>query len=272
MTWSWHQGKNLIYLTIPRWEAAGLQIGFSTRWGGVSPAPYTSLNLGLHVGDEPDKVGINRDLWFKEWDAAPSQVVVGEQVHGTRIHQVQKEDGGRGSESLDSAIAGVDGLYTMEHSGLMAFFADCVPVFFYHPGLQAVGIAHAGWKGTSGKIVGHMLEEFRRLGGDPSETWAAIGPSIGPCCYEVDERVMAEFAKNFTYTPFLKPSRSGHGLLDLKAANEMVLREAGILRERLWVAPECTACHTDSFFSHRREGPRTGRMAGWIRRLPEKEE
>ncbi len=93
MTWSWHQGKNLTYLTIPRWEAAGLQIGFSTRWGGVSPAPYASLNLGLHVGDEPDKVRLNRDLWFQEWGAAPSQVVVGEQVHGPESIKFRKRTG-----------------------------------------------------------------------------------------------------------------------------------------------------------------------------------
>jgi len=272
MTWSWRQGKNLTYLTIPRWEAEGIQIGFSTRWGGVSLSPYASLNLGLHVGDAPDKVRLNRDVWFKEWDVHPSQVAVGEQVHGTRIHQVSEEDGGRGSESLDSAIAGVDGLYTICHTGLMAFFADCVPVFFYHPRLQTVGIAHAGWKGTSRKIAGQILEKFQRLGGEPDETWAAIGPSIGPCCYEVDERVIDEFAKNFTQMPFLKPGGNGHALLDLKAANEMVLREAGIPRERLWIARECTACHTDSFFSHRLEGPHTGRMAGWIRRLPKREE
>lgn len=271
MTWSWRQGKDLTYLTLPQWEVEGIQIGFSTRWGGVSPSPYASLNLGLHVGDALDKVRTNRSLWFEEWDAHPSEVTIGEQVHGTEIHQVTEGDAGRGSDSLQSVIAGVDGLFTTTHTVLMAFFADCVPVFFYHPRLKAVGIAHAGWKGTSGKIVSKMLEEFHSQGGDPGECWAAIGPSIGPCCYEVDERVINEFEKGFSSMPFLKPGRNGHALLDLKGANEQMLREAGIPRERIWVAQECTACHTDSFFSHRIEGPHTGRMAGWIRRMPKRE-
>ncbi|MEL1134220.1 peptidoglycan editing factor PgeF [Desulfitobacterium sp. THU1] len=272
MAWSWRQGKELVYLTLPVWESEGIQIGFSTRWGGISSSPYATLNLGLHVGDSPNQVEINRKLWFAEWNALSGEVALGEQVHGTKIHQVTERDAGRGSDSLDTVITGVDGLITVTHTALMAFFADCVPVFFYHPLLQAVGIAHAGWKGTSGKIVSEMLEMFRLRGGDPAECWAAIGPSIGPCCYEVDEHVRMEFEKSFSKTPFLKPGRQGHSQLDLQEANSMILREAGIPPEKIWIARECTACHTDSFFSHRREGPKTGRMAGWIRRLPKREE
>lgn len=272
MTWSWRQGKKLTYLTLPQWEAEGIQIGFSTRWGGVSPSPYGTLNLGFHVGDAPDKVRFNRHLWFEEWDMVQNEVVLGEQIHGIRIYHVAEGDEGRGCDSLGTAVAGVDGLMTGSKVALMALFADCVPVFFYHPDLKMVGIAHAGWKGTSGKIVMQMLEEFRSLGGDPGETWAAIGPSIGPCCYEVDQRVIDEFQENFSNMPFLQSGRSGHAMLDLKAANEMILKEAGIPQERIWVARECTACHTDCFFSHRVEGPYTGRMAGWIRQLPKRED
>lgn len=271
MTWSWRQGKNLTYLTLPQWEVEGIQIGFSTRWGGASLSPYSTLNLGLHVGDAPDKVRANRSLWFEEWNARQSEVAIGEQVHGTEIHRVSEVDAGRGSDSHHTVIAGVDGLFTTSQTALMAFFADCVPVFFYHPRLKAVGIAHAGWKGTSGKIVSKMLGEFQNQGGNPEECWAAIGPSIGPCCYEVDERVINDFRKNFSSMPFLKPGRNGHALLDLKAANEQMLREAGIPQDSIWVARECTACHTDSFFSHRVEGPQTGRMAGWIRLMSKRE-
>lgn len=271
MTWTWRQGKRLAYLTIPEWEAEGIQIGFSSRWGGVSHCPYSSLNLGLHVGDEAEQVRINRGLWFQEWDTQGSDVAIGEQVHGAKIHRVIEADRGRGSDSLDTVLTGVDGLITTTHTALMAFYADCVPVFFYHPELKTIGIAHAGWKGTSGKIVTKVCEELGSLGGDIGNCWAAIGPSIGPCCYEVDEKVINEFHKNFSATPFLKPTKPGHAVLDLKVANQMLLSEAGIPRSQIWVAQECTACHTDSFFSHRREGPMTGRMAGWIRRLPREE-
>jgi len=272
MTWIWRQGKKLTYLTLPEWEREGMQIGFSTRWGGVSSLPYGTLNLGFHVGDVPEDVQSNRQLWYQEWDTLSHQVVLGEQIHGTKIQFVTEQDGGRGSDSLATAIPGTDGLLTQSHLALMALFADCVPVFFYHRGLKAVGIAHAGWRGTAGRIVEKVLTEIEALGGDPRETWVAIGPSIGPCCYEVDQKVIREFAQNFSQLSFIQPKEKGQGMLDLKKANAVVLQEAGIPREQIWVALECTACQTNSFFSHRREGPRTGRMAGWIRQLPTKEE
>lgn len=272
MAWEWRQGKDLTYLTISEWEAEGIQIGFSTRWGGVSQSPYSSLNLGLHVGDNPENVRVNRGLWFKEWDSDGSDVTLGEQVHGTRIHWVSESDAGRGSQSLDSVIPGVDALVTTSTLGLMAFFADCVPVYFYHPKLQAVAIAHAGWKGTVGKIVLNTLEQFCNIGGDPAECWVALGPSIGPCCYEVDERVITGFQEGFQDAPFLEPVKPGHAMLDLWIANQVILREAGVPQENIWVAEICTSCHTDSFFSHRKEGPRTGRMAGWIRQTQQRED
>lgn len=271
MSWVWRQGKQLTYLTIPEWEAEGLQLGFSTRWGGVSKVPYSSLNLGLHVGDTLEDVQVNRGLWFKEWDASGSDVAIGEQVHGTQIHEVNECDAGRGSKSLDAVIPNVDALITTSDLGLMAFFADCVPVFFYDPKIRTVGIAHAGWKGTAGKIVLNMLEQFRKHGGNPADCWVALGPSIGPCCYEVDERVIKGFEKGFRETSFLKPGKLGHAMLDLWEANQVVLQEAGVRPEKIWVAGACTACHTDSFFSHRVEGPKTGRMAGWIRQTPKRE-
>jgi YfiH family protein len=268
MTWIWQQGKNLTYLTLSQWEKEGIQIGFSTRWGGVSSSPYGTLNLGFHVGDAPDKVQVNRHLWLQEWDVSSQEVVLGEQIHGTRVRYVTDKDGGQGSESLATTITSVDGLITRSHIGLVALFADCVPVFFYHPGLKAVGIAHAGWRGTAGKIVQNVLKELEALGGNPKEAWVAIGPSIGPCCYEVDQKVIQEFTQNYSDLSFVQPQENGRAMLDLKKANELALREAGIPQKHIWVAQECTACQTDSFFSHRREGPQTGRMAGYIRLLP----
>lgn len=117
-----------------------------------------------------------------------------------------------------------------------------------------------------GKIVNNVLREFKNLGGDIRECWVALGPSIGPCCYEVDERVMKLFQETFKETPFIKPSRLGHAQLDLWEANRQLLLEAGVLPKNIWSDGICTACHTDRFFSHRQEGPMTGRMAGWIRR------
>ena len=272
MSWVWRQGKHLTYLTIPEWEAEGVQLGFSTRWGGTSKPPYSSLNLGFHVGDAPEDVRVNREIWLKEWDATWSDMTIGEQVHGTQIHQVEVSDAGRGSQSLSTVLPAVDALVTKSALGLMAFFADCVPVFFYHRKIKTVGIAHAGWKGTAGKIVLNVLEQFRENGGDPADCWVALGPSIGPCCYEVDERVIKGFEEGFQETPFLKRGKPGHAQLNLWEANRVALQEAGVQSEKIWVAGICTACHTDSFFSHRIEGPKTGRMAAWIRQVPKGED
>ncbi|MEA4900065.1 peptidoglycan editing factor PgeF [Desulfitobacterium sp.] len=266
MGWCFRQGKRLTYLTLPEWEECGIQVGFSTRWGGIGRTPYESLNLGLHVGDDQDRVLRNRELWLQEWDAEWNDFVIGEQVHDVKVQRVEPADAGRGGRDIKTVLPGVDGLVTTSSLGLMAFFADCVPVFFYHPTLKAVSIAHAGWRGTVGKIAHRVLLEFQNMRGNISDCWVALGPSIGACCYEVDERVINLFQEAFKETPFIKPSRPGHAQLDLWEANRQLLLEAGAVPEHIWSASICTSCHTDSFFSHRREGPKTGRMAGWIRR------
>ena len=265
MSWKWHKRGSLTYLTIPKWQAEGIDLGFSTRVGGASQVPYDSLNLGLHVGDDPTAVLENREYWLDQWGGSFSRVAVGEQVHGTNVLWVNEEDGGRGSRELETAIPATDGLVTQSAVGLMAFFADCVPLFFYYPDLEAIGIAHAGWKGTAHKIGHKVLECFEKAGGRTEDAWVAIGPSIGPCCYSVDERVAAQFRENYPETPFLHRQEDGHYLLDLWEANKTLLLEKGVRPENIEVASTCTADNPEWFFSHRRDGARTGRMAGWIR-------
>lgn len=264
MNWDWRKSESLPYLTVPKWETAGIELGFSSRVGGVSRVPYDSLNLGLHVGDDPAAVLENRKLWLSQWDVPWSSVVVGEQVHGTNVLWVHEKDGGKGVREMDTAIPAVDGLITQSSVSLMVFFADCVPLFFYHPHLKAVGIAHAGWKGTVQKICQKVLEHFEEAGGSTADTWVAIGPSIGPCCYEVDEYVAAQFRVNFGETPFLRSRGGGHYFLNLWEANRIALLEKGVSPENIDLASICTADNQERFFSHRRDGGRTGRMAGWI--------
>ncbi len=266
MAWQWRQGSILEYLSIPEWEAQGVQIGFSARKGGVSDSPYKSLNLGFHVGDKPEKVLENRSRWLSEWGATWSDFVMGEQVHGTQVVWVDKKSGGRGACSLETVITKVDGLLTQSDIGLMAMFADCVPIYFFHPNIGAVGIAHAGWKGTLGKICLNVLTELVDAGGKIEDCWVALGPSIGPCCYEVDQVLADRFNFNFEQPSFLNPLGSERFSLDLGQANRSLLLEAGIKPDSLWMASTCTACNCESFFSHRREGAPTGRMSGWIRR------
>jgi len=265
MSWKWNNTESLDYLTLPKWQAEGIDLGFSTRVGGISPIPYDTFNLGLHVGDDPTAVLENRKRWVDQWGVPWSRVVVGEQVHGTNVLWVGEEDGGRGVRELETAIPAVDGLLTQSTVGLMSFFADCVPLFFYFPDIQAVGIAHAGWKGTAHKMGLKVLECLEKAGGRAENAWVAIGPSIGPCCYCVDESVATQFRANFNETPFLSRQEDGHYLLDLWEANRTTLLKKGVQPENIEVAATCTADNPEWFFSHRRDGARTGRMAGWIR-------
>ncbi len=264
MSWKWHRQGDLTYLTPSKWQAEGIDLGFSTRVGGVSQVPYDMLNLGFHVGDNPRAVLENRERWLGLWKVPWSRAVVGEQVHGTNVQWVNEEDGGRGFRELETAIPAVDGLLTRSTLGLMAFFADCVPLFFYYPDLKAVGIAHAGWKGTAQKIGQRVIECFEEAGGCTENAWVAIGPSIGPCCYAVDERVAEQFRLNYKETSFLHPQEDRHYLLDLWEANRTLFLEKGVRPENIDIAATCTADNPEWFFSHRREGARTGRMAGWI--------
>ncbi|AET70206.1 uncharacterized protein, YfiH family [Desulfosporosinus orientis DSM 765] len=265
MTWQWQHTENLTYLTVLKWVSEGIDIGFSTRLGGESSFPYDSFNLGLHVGDDSETVLKNRKDWFNLWGVPWNKVVVGEQVHGNHVSWVKDQDGGRGAKELVTAVSAVDGLITQNAIGLMAFFADCVPLYFYYPDIKAVGIAHAGWKGTVNKIGQMAIECFEEAGGRTEKAWVAIGPSIGPCCYSIDERVAEQFRSNFEKTPFLFPQEDGHYFLDLWEANRVLLLEKGIRPENIDIAAICTADNPKWFYSHRRDGALTGRMAGWIR-------
>lgn len=266
MAWKLYQGEQLTYFSIPEWEQAGIEIGFSTRGGGISRGPFNSLNLGLHVGDDGRAVLENRRRWLSEWKCGWDGFVVGEQVHGNRVAWVAEEEGGCGAQELATSVRGVDGLLTTGNIGLMAFFADCVPLFFYHPKIELVALAHAGWKGTVDKIAQVTVDNIAQAGGSPEDCWVGIGPSIGPCCYEVDDAVAARITANFAATEFLTASRPGHYQLDLGQANKDILLARGVRAENIWLAQLCTSCRADDFFSHRRDGVLTGRMAGWIRR------
>ena len=265
MVWQWKTGKRLRYLTIPEWEKLGVKIGFSSREHGVSDSPFESLNLGLHVGDDRDKVLENRLKWFSEWNTSPKEVVVGQQVHGTQVYWVNPEDAGRGSTCLDSAIPLVDALVTDTNVALMAFFADCVPVYFFNPVIKTIGIAHAGWKGTIGKIVQAVLDRMAQAGGKPEDCLAAIGPGIGPCCYEIDDSVAGKVRAVFGESTLIKPTKPGKYMLDLWGLNKVQLIKAGILEENISICSLCTSCNSDAFFSYRRDEGQTGRMSSWIR-------
>ncbi len=258
------------FLHLQEWEERfpGLVAGFTIRTGGVSELPYGSFNMGLHVGDDAAHVVTNRkalaehlQLPFEAWTCA-------DQVHGNQVCRVVASGAGR--ESLENVIQGTDGLYTEKAEVLLAsFYADCVPLFFLDPASGAIGLAHAGWKGTVGRIAEEMVKAFEtEYHANRDKLLVAIGPSIGGCCYEVDERIMErvrESAKHWEGS--VSPSQNGRYMLDLRKLNTEILLEAGISKGNIATTDWCTSCRTDLFFSHRKEAGAsgtTGRMASFI--------
>lgn len=249
-----------------RWPR--LVTGFSTRKEGMSQAPYTGLNCGLHVGDSVDIVIENRKKLaqlagfpFRTWTCA-------EQVHGNQVKIVTEEEVGSGRFSHEDAIKGIDGLLTDKKGVFLAsFYADCVPVFFYAPEKNIIGIAHAGWKGTTSRIVDQMLHTLKETWGVlPRDVYAAIGPSIHECCYEVNHVVMDKVYEVLGEdgNRVIKQTSHDKGMLNLQETNRILLEKAGVLPDHIEVSQLCTGCRTDLFFSHRKEGGKTGRMIAFI--------
>jgi len=241
-----------------RWLEAdllGATAAFSTRAGGTSGSPFDSLNLGVFTEDKRDAVVENRGRLAVALDFEPEQIVIGRQVHGAElaIHsgpQVPSPFARPGSE-----IPEVDGHVTGEASlALLVFAADCLPIALSGPG--GVAMLHCGWRGLAAGIVARGAKAI-------GATDAAIGPGIGPCCYEVGEEVLTALDPRPTGR---KPdSGSGNrpvGRVDLAAVAVGMLRGTGV--ERIESCGLCTSCEVGLFFSHRRDAGRTGRQAGLV--------
>lgn len=262
--------KSTSLLRISEWEqeVEGLQVGFTTRMGGVSNEQYFSMNCGLHVGDNDQDVVTNRQILSRSLQFPFDQWTCAEQIHSNQVVIVGEGERGKGAYTRSDAIQDTDGLITSKRDVLLtSFYADCVPLFFLAPSNSIIGIAHAGWKGTASNIAFNMLDGFKsHFGVEPSEIKVAIGPSISECCYEVDERVIREISLNIIGDDksFYREKESGKYLLDLKKANHILLNEAGVLTTNILSSSWCTSCREDMFFSYRKENGKTGRMAAFI--------
>ena len=229
----------------------GFAHGFSTREGGTSSGPFGSLNLGGQVGDEPDRVAANWALLERETGLRFARV---RQVHGARALRADAPSEPR--VEADVVVSGAPGV------AACVSVADCVPVLLADPETGAVAAVHAGWRGTIARAAAEGVRALAREAGAPaSRLLAAVGPSIGPCCYEVSPDLAARFRDE------LGPEAVREGAaprVDLWRANLAVLRSAGVPAERIAVIGRCTACEPDAFFSHRRDAGRTGRQVAFI--------
>jgi YfiH family protein len=260
---------SLVYCRFPEIDALKMvDCAFSTRLGGMSEGKYEALNLGLHVGDVPCRVLTNRKHFFEALNMSPETWVSAEQVHGDLIQIVTKKYAGRGLLEHKDSIPGVDGLITQDMGvSLVAFFADCVPVFLIDPRKRVIGLVHAGWKGTVSKVPHKAVQTMECVfGSRPEDCVALIGPSIGACCYEIGIDVAEKVSEAFPHVPnILSADTTGERIFcDLQIANRTCLEFAGLLPENIHSSGLCTSCRTDIFYSYRKEGT-TGRLAGVIR-------
>lgn len=260
--------NKLQFFIFNHFEATGLVVhGFTTRNGGHSRDPYTSLNTAFHVGDAPEKVRANRLSACQALGISFKNLVAGKQVHGDSVAIVDEKDMGKGALSYVDALPDTDALVTGARKvPLSSYYADCVPIFLLDPGHKVVALAHAGWKGTVLKIgkktVNKMVEHF---GTEPAKCLAGIGPSIGPCCYEVDEKVIGPLRQEFDGSAdFIEAISPGKWRLNLWEANRRALLESGLLPDNIKTASICTCCHPLDFFSYRAEKGTTGRMASFL--------
>ena len=243
----------------------------STRLSGVSVKPFDSLNLALHVGDENSDVIANRIRFAQSLGFDVTDIVTPNQVHGDKIVRVDENYRGCGCRNYADSISETDALITNTVDlPLMLCFADCVPIFFVDADNHAIGLAHGGWKGTLKKIAAKTLRCMQSEFGTRVENCLiGIGPSIGPCCYDVGGEVVEKCKAAFpTNHGELLIERDGKIFLDLWRANVLQLTEIGVPEKNIDVAAECTCCQSSWYFSYRAAQKnnldRTGRIAAFI--------
>lgn len=222
------------------WQVNGYVVAFTTRVGGVSEGPYASLNLGRKSGDVVEHADENRRIACAAIGADLEKLALNFQVHSTDV--LRAAAGMRGEHA--------DGLWTDEPGlPILAMSADCLPIAIARADAAepAVAVLHAGWKG----LLAGIVEAGARALGD-HELTAAIGPAIGPCCYEVGEEVAAPYRERFGDDVMCERK------LDLWTSAERALRAAGV--DRVHRVDRCTACEPEAFFSHRRDHGVTGRQ------------
>lgn len=236
----------------------------STRHGGVSPEPWNTLNFSVLRGDSRERVTENRRRFAEAAGVNPAHVTHARQVHGTGVAKVDWDQVGETLDGCDALITDAVGL------PLSVVFADCTPVLIYDPVNHALGVCHAGWRGTvNGAAAATLWAMQAAYGSQPAEVLACIGPSIGPESYQVGEEVLAMAqakltdAERYFHFPDGEDARPH---FDLWKANAGQLIEAGMLAEQIEISGIDTAQHTDDFYSHRAEKGRCGlfAMMAWL--------
>ncbi len=236
--------------------AEGFVHGFPERTGGVSEGARSSLNLGYRWGDEMDNVMANRRRVAEHAGFDYDKLVVTKHVHGTDVWRV--------GEPLPDPPE-FDGLVSDEPGVVLgAFAADCIPIVFADPVGRVCGACHAGWRGTVAGVGRNVVNRLVDMGAQADNIRVALGPSIGPCCFEVGDEVVERFVSELGNLPGLVVDGPRKHHIDLRVASRSIFEGAGLRPEHIDDAPPCTKCNPDRFFSYRRDGKEGGVHMGYI--------
>ncbi|MBE9529330.1 MAG: peptidoglycan editing factor PgeF [Proteobacteria bacterium] len=285
--------KGVRYLTSDAIEAEGSVNAFATRVGGVSGAPYDTLNFGVVSGDNPEGASRQRALNMRRLGTALGveslRCALVTQVHGNTVVKFDPtEEPESGAPTKTEALSKTEALAKIEADAIISatpstavgiLTADCLPILLFDPVTGAVGAVHAGWRGTYARIVVNAVEAMaKEYGSKSGNIRTALGPCIGPCCYTVQEEFYEKFLAAFGSSiddsfKFVSES-AGEGsersvAFDLQSANKAQLLEAGVGPANIDLSGECTSCNADLFFSYRRDvtsrgGSGTGRQLSMI--------
>jgi len=244
------------YVASPLLQGKPVTHGFLTRIGGVSPAPYASLNFDARDTDPAENVERNRALFHEAFGVPAGRLVTVSQVHGKEILAIEGP--------LPEKPVEADAIVTNETGVAIGMLtADCQPILLFDPVNRAIGAVHAGWKGTALGIVvetGELM--WKKYGTNPEDLIVSLGPCIGPCCYKVGWNVLEEYMSRHREADCFSEK---DGLrMDINNANSIQLALIGVKRENISDDASCTSCNSDLFFSYRKDGGRTGRQLSFI--------
>lgn len=263
-----HHTDTVPYLTYCSLEEISfIRHAFSTRLGGVSEGEFTSMNLAFNRGDNPDHVTENYRRLCASAGFDFDSLTASAQDHHTFVRAVTRADRGVGIYKPRD-MQSVDALMTNETGvTLVTYYADCTPLFFVDTENRAIALAHAGWRGTVGRIGEKVVRQMgERYGTKPENIIAAVGPAISRCCYEVDQPCAAHFLAlgDLDTDAFVFPKEGGKFMLDLLEANRQILAAAGVLPEHITLSDLCTNCHSDLLWSHRATKGHRGTMSAFM--------
>lgn len=263
-----NENMGVPYLTYNRLsEIPFIHHAFSTKHGGVSKWEWTSMNFAFSRGDKSENVIENYKIFSKAAGFDYNTLVTSSQDHNTFVRPVTSNEYGIGIWK-EKDILSVDALITNEPNvTLVTHYADCTPLFFVDVKQKAIGLAHAGWRGTVGRIGEKVIKKMTELySTNPSDVIVCIGPAISACCYEVDRDCADNFyaLTDLDVSAFVFPKNGKKYMLDLLEANKQIVINSGVLEENIVKSDLCTKCNSDLLWSHRATNGKRGTMCAFM--------